>query len=344
MDDDILELKPFETPVPRPAPGLPTRGQAPLSAADELPDAAPTAWPERDCIVVLGRRQSGKTIFLASIYARLWKSLDGLTAKSLTGDVHRQLMSVHQMLREGEWPPSTLGTTQLTLEIEYHGKRRLLVALDFAGELFSKAFVEEQVDWPGVKELVKHIDRAAAVLMLVDPSVVAGGDKHAAMEDDFGLVQAAERIRNWPGGKDVPIILVLTKVDQYQQLLDQHGGTLEFVRRQFPALLRLLKEVPIIQVSAVQVEMDAQGKARPRRDSTPINIDCPVRYCLREIEKAERVTEMEQAEDQRRMLESRLLQEERQRQQRVQSKARRLVAAVLSMGMLVAAAVLYFHI
>src|SRR5690349_16992331 len=131
MEDDIIELKPMDAPKASPkGKTLITIGTGPvpldpvqLPVAVGLPSPSATARPERDCIVVLGRRQSGKTIFLATIYARLWKSLDGLTAKSLTGEVHKQLMSVHQMLKEGQWPPSTLGTSQISLEIEYHKKR-----------------------------------------------------------------------------------------------------------------------------------------------------------------------------------------------------------------------------
>jgi hypothetical protein len=265
-------------PPPPPSPPRPTKDVVrPRVEEIKIEEYAPPEGPvERDRIVVLGRRQSGKTIYLATIYARLWRSLKGMTAKALSGEVHKQLMGVHQMLREGQWPPSTLGTSQIDLELEHHGHKRLLVALDFAGELFGKAFLDEQSDWPGVKELVSHIDRAAAVILLVDPAVVAGMDQRAAMEDDFGLVQAVQRIRNWPGGDTVPIVLVLTKMDQHQQLLDHHGGGPEFIRKHFPALVRLLKQIPIMQVSAVQVETGPDGKPRPRADSTTINIDGPL--------------------------------------------------------------------
>src|SRR5205823_369243 len=178
--------------------------------------------------------QSGKTIYLASVYAQLWRSLNGLCAKALSGDVHKQLMSAHNSLRHGEWPAATLGTSRMEMELDYAGKKRLVVTLDYAGELFRKAFVDEQADFPGVKELVDHIDRAAAVVLLVDPSVVSGMDHDAAMDDDFGLVQAVQRIRNWPDGDRVPVVLVLTKMDQYQGLLDRFGSGKEFVRQHFP--------------------------------------------------------------------------------------------------------------
>ena len=336
-------------PLPREVKPVPAQIEEPAASEPEIVpeeediDADDALAPERDRIVVLGRRQSGKTIFLASIYAKLWKSLDGITAKALSGETHRQLMSVHETLREGQWPASTLGTSQLDLEIDYHGKKRLLVALDFAGELFTKAFVEEQSDWPGVKELVSHIDKAAAVLLLVDPSVVAGMDRDAALEDDFGLVQAVQRIRNWPGGEAVPIVLVLTKTDQYQQLLDRAGGALEFVRKHFPALVRLVKEIPVVQISAVQVEADKSGKQRPRRDSSMINVDSPLRFCLRELDKAEKKVEAARIEDQRRAMQSRLAREDERQHNRSRTMTWLGVGAICVAGCIILFLIFYFN-
>jgi hypothetical protein len=313
-----------------------------IATADEY--APPEGPVERDRIVVLGRRQSGKTIYLATVYARLWRAMKGTTAKALSGEVHKQLMGVHQMLREGQWPPSTLGTSQIDLELEHHGRKRLLVALDFAGELFGKAFLDEQSDWPGVKELVSHIDRAAAVILLVDPAVVAGMDRRAAMEDDFGLVQAVQRIRNWPGGDTVPIVLVLTKMDQHQHLLDRHGGGPEFIRKHFPALVRLLKQIPIMQVSAVQVETGPDGHPRPRPDSTTINIDGPLQYCLREITAAEQELEARQAEDRQRMMRTRALRDEQERRSQVERRVVRSLVSITAIGAAAIGLILYFQV
>jgi hypothetical protein len=337
------DSRPFP-PMPEPRVSSMVSPYASVNPLDDPDAATEDGPPERDRIVVLGRRQSGKTIFLASIYAKLWKSMDGMTAKALSGESHKTLMTAHQQLMEGQWPPSTLGTSQIDLEIEYHGKKRLLVALDFAGELFSKAFVDEQTDWPGVKDLINHIDRAAAVMLLVDPSVVAGRDASAAMDDDFGLVQAVQRIRNWPGGDKVPIVLVLTKADQHQGLIDRDGGPLEFVRKHFRALLRVLKEVPIMQISAVQVETDSAGKLRPRKDSAPINVHNPLRYCLREIEKAERREETEQARSQRQMMRASALAERRHREERERRNVIWTLGAICTVGTALLFLILFFNV
>jgi hypothetical protein len=331
---------PATSPAVAPYASPPTPGPAPSAHADPTADAAPASTdsstdgepPERDRIVILGRRQSGKTIYLSGLYAKLWRSLDGLTAKSLRGEVHQQLMEVHRTLLRGEWPMPTLDARHMELELEEAGRKRLMVALDYAGEIFANAFVDERMDIPEVKLLVDHIDRAAAVMMLVDPSIIAGSDHRAATEDDFGLVQAVQRIRNWPNGQDVPVVLVLTKIDQYQELLDRFGGPDGFVRHHFPALIRLLKQVPIFQVSAVQVRKRSDGKFAPKSDFAPMNVDKPLRYCLRKMLKAEIKAETEEQEAIRRTAIIRA-ERERVRKEKTQNITLiSLVALILAVG------------
>ena len=299
---------------------------------------------ERDQIVVIGRRRSGKTIFLASIYEKLWKSLDGMTAKALTGEAHRQLIEINRMLKQGQWPSSTVGATQVAMELEYHSHKRLLVALDYAGEQFSDAFVKENTQDPAVKELLRHIDGAAAVLLLIDPSVIAGGDMDASVDDDFGMVQAVQRIRNWPGGDNVPIVLVLTKMDLHQRLIDGSGGVKEFVRQHFPALVRVLKEIPIFQVSAVQVDRKPDGSLRPRHDSALINIESPLRFCLSKIDNAERAMQRQQMEEARRRQVRRVEIEEQRLERRHKVFWALVIVAMLAAGLGVIALIVVFRI
>jgi len=274
--------------------------QAPPAPVAPALDGPP---PERDRIVVIGRRAAGKTIYLARLYERLWRSTGELSLKAITGPVHLFLEQVAECLRRGDWPPATISSTHIELEVLYRGRRQVMVGLDYAGELFSRAFVHEETDSPEVRELLGHIDRAAAVIVLVDPAVIVGKELSAMVDDDFGIVKAVERIRRWPGGDEVPVVLVLTKYDQRKALLQQHGGPKKYVLAHFPALARTLQRVRFFAMSAVQAARDEQGRLRPRPDSVAVGVEEPLVYCLNQIEKS--VLQAE-ADVRRRMEEERL--------------------------------------
>ncbi|KKM44820.1 hypothetical protein LCGC14_1561500, partial [marine sediment metagenome] len=163
--------------------------------ADEtgvLTDLAAPGPGERDRIVILGRRAAGKTIYLSTLYAKLWRSLDGMTMSALSGVTHRNAMRIVAELTKGVWPPATQENARMAFDIKYHGRQRLMVSMDYSGEVFKQAFVEDGSQSREVKDLFEHLDRAAAVLLLVDPSMVYehSGDIDAAVDDDFGMVQA----------------------------------------------------------------------------------------------------------------------------------------------------------
>lgn len=253
----------------------------------------------RDRIVILGRRAAGKTVYLSTLYEKHWKSLDGLSMRALSGNVHAECIRVVEGLRQGRWPPATLAARHWDLELTHEGRRRLLVALDYAGELFRRAFVEDDTESHETAELVKHIDSAAAVIILADPSVASGSDVEAKIDDDYGVVQAIHRIRNWPGGDEVPVVLVLTKADEYGPMIKAQGGLERFVSERFPALARLLIRTPIFQVSAVQTVRDDNGPPRPLPNSIPRGIEKPLLYCLNTFREKERRIEEAMAEDER---------------------------------------------
>jgi len=264
-------------------PATPDLGALPLAeTVVPAPEYSPPS--HRDRIVILGRRASGKTVYLSVLYERFWKSLDGLTMKAVSGAVHSDLIRTVDGLRSARWPPATLETQHCDLEIEYNQRKHLLVALDYAGELFRRAFVEDVTDSPEAEELVRHLDSAAAVMLLIDPAVAVAKDVDATIDDDFGMTQAVTRIRNWPGGRDIPFALVLTKADQNRELIRRAGGLERFVARHFPALARTLGKVYIFQVSAVQVETNAAGEAVPKQGYVPSDIERPLLHCLGQID------------------------------------------------------------
>ena len=284
-------------------------------AADRAP-TGPTGT--RDRVVILGRTAAGKTIYLATLYARLWRSLDGMTMSSLSGVAHRDAMRVVSLLEKGVWPDATLGNAQMAYELEYRGRKRLVVSLEYSGEVFRRAFVEDDQAGREEEQLLNNLDNAAAVLLLIDPSVAYEYYKNtgspegesrsgvgamvderyvaidAAVDDDYGMVQAVKRVRNWPGGENVPIVLVLTKMDQNRDMVKREGGRVNFVKNHWPALARTLKKTAIFSVSAVQTEKDSNGKHIPSPSSEPVNLEKPLKLCLKVMDKLDNLQEVKE--------------------------------------------------
>lgn len=253
----------------------------------------------RDRIVILGRRRAGKTVYLARLYQQLWNSTSSLHMRALSGDTHTACMQVVDELAHGRWPASTLGAQYSDIEVTYRGEKHLLVALDYPGEVFRKAFVED-ADTEDARELLDHVDRAAAVILLMDPDVVHSSSIDEVIDDDFGMVQAIHRIREWPGGGEIPIVAVFTKCDVRKRLLRDSGGLRAFFVTHYTNLVRAMGRFKIYASAAVHAAPDSDGRTDPSLARQPIGLIEPLEYCLKEItERALRRRE-EEAERQRR--------------------------------------------
>ena len=278
-------------PVLEPLPP-PKEGEAPAEPVvepllDELAEIQPLRRVERDTIVILGRRRAGKTVYLATLYNSLWKALSGLTMKALAGPTHKMLTGVADQLHRGYWPEATLGTRQLEFELDDHGHRRVVVAFDYSGEDFRRAFVDEETESPEVQKLLSYLHRAAAVILLIDPAVAATGKHDEVVDDDFGMVQAVQRIREIHGGEDVPVVLALTKADRNREIIQSAGTKREFILRHYPALVRTLGKLTVFTISAVQETPGPDGVAHPSPDSVPINIEKPLLRCLEMMRRSD---------------------------------------------------------
>jgi len=245
----------------------------------------------RDRIVILGRQGAGKTVYLSLLYDLLWKSDGDLTMKALHGEHHREFIKTVVKLRHGKWPGPTASNRSAYIEISYKDQNRLMVAMDYSGELINKAFVSEEKS-DEVQELLEHLDRAAGVILLVDPAHVVGPKANidSTVENDFGIVQATSRLRKWAGGAKVPIVLVLTKVDETQPMLKEYGGTKAFVQKFFPKLISTVVNLKVCKISAVQTFKNRPGVIKP--SFVPSNLEVPLRYCLAQISDNEKKDEM----------------------------------------------------
>lgn len=140
--------------------------------------------------------------------------------------------------------------------------------------------------------MLDQLDHAAGVMLLVDPAHVTGSkaDIDSTVESDFGILQAVTRLRMWAGGADVPVVLVLTKVDETRKLLEDHGGTEAFCRKFFPKLIATVRNLKVCKISAVQTTNERKSEIKP--DFVPRNLEIPLRYCLDKISEVEENAEV----------------------------------------------------
>lgn len=250
----------------------------------------------RDVILLLGRRRAGKTVYLATLYSMLWRAVRGVTLRALSGQTHKMLMSVAGELKDGKWPEATLGSQEMSFELDDKGRKVLLIAIDYSGEDFTRAFVDEETDSPEVKRLLGYVDKAACVILLIDPAVALSGRTDEVVDDDFGMVQAVRRIRDRHGGEEVPVVLAFTKIDRNDKLRRRGSSAKKFVLQHYPALARTLGRIPIFRISAVQEVLDGDGSVKPSPNSTPVDVASPLLYCLNVLQDQEKVKDRETAE------------------------------------------------
>ncbi len=264
--------------------------------------------PNRDRIVILGQRNSGKTVFITRLYEQLWESKSAFHIKALAGESHLQFMEFSDMLSKGKWLGSTNEHRYSDLELTDGEFTRLLVMLDYPGEDFKKAFVENIVN-DRTEQLIEHVNKALAVIVLLSPDI---NDKSSIAEqqsDKYGMTRAIEYIRSSPGGDAIPIAIVVTKGDQYKDIIREKGGLKSFISTNYPQVLRVIGEGKPFIISAVQcIEHTANGEPIPSYKLPPINLLHPLKWCWKKISASE-ITEAQNAhrelilEQQRSMLE-----------------------------------------
>ena len=242
----------------------------------------------RDRIVVVGRSQSGKTVYIVRLYHQLWNMLnERFYIKALSGSNHKWLMERHDEMLRGNWPKSTSGQMHIDCELEYKGNSKLLTMLDFSGETFSKAFVTGESIGEPVEVLKEHVDRAKGVIILIDPiNVSSSQNSTLPIDDTYGMTRLVDRIRTWPNGKYVPIAIVFTKSDVRGEMIREFGGAENFANLRIPQLVnsanaagKYVDLVRVFECTAVHMQ-----RGMPDLSAPPQNVIEPVEWILETIE------------------------------------------------------------
>lgn len=278
----------FTIPQPRapggmgaPPPPLPPSNADAIAAHGGI---APPSQGRRDRILILGRRKAGKSVFLARLYERLWNSKDAMHMAAVDGRTHVALLTQISEMSKRRWPAATDGISEFTFDVTYRDEVFSMTAPDYPGEVFRRAFMGGNPNEAAVRELLDNIDRAAAVIVLVDPHVASEGDILTMSEQDFGLVAAIKRIRDSAGAEHVPVAITLTKCDRFREEIESAGGPGKYIRTHYMNLCRVVfrkgSQGTVFACSAVTVKRDGLGNEVPDISKPSRGLIEPLQYCL----------------------------------------------------------------
>jgi hypothetical protein len=185
-------------------------------------------------VVALGGPGSGKTTFLAQMYAELKRSggKDQPFTLTLSDEGQRtQLESWADTVREAgsEWPDSTTTTHlmryEFTCGVEEDGAQQPVLKIDY-WDYSGEALLRNTV-LPGIERLRQDLSEqvAAADALLV---IVDGQELHKAWDGDPDasrlLVGTLEKIQAYAEAADCPVQIVVTKWDELENRRHPRGG------------------------------------------------------------------------------------------------------------------------
>jgi hypothetical protein len=227
-------------------------------------------------------------VFLARLYERLWNSKEAMHMAAVDGRTHVALLSQISDMSKRRWPAATDAISEFAFDVTYRDEIFAMTAPDYPGEVFRRAFMGGDPNEPAVRELLDNIDRAAAVIVLVDPHVASEGDILTMSEQDFGLVAAIKRIRDSAGAEHVPVAITLTKCDRFREEIESAGGPGKYIRTHYMNLCRVVfrkgSRGTVFACSAVTVKRDGMGNEVPDISKPPRGLVEPLQYCLEALQ------------------------------------------------------------
>lgn len=235
---------------------------------------------KRDGIVILGRSNAGKTLYITALYVRFKgvpknpeRDAQIIPYDQATEDYCRNKL---ETLSKGAWPTANEDSQPLEFSVNYEGGHVRLTTMDPKGEAFEKAFNPVHEHDADVKRLVEHIDHAAGLMLLSDPQAVTKGRSN----DDWLFWKAVCHLCGDDATVpvDMPVALVLTKNDINAELIASAGGIDAFCAKRYP---RLSSRVPELAKFAVSVcgQTTKNGKVVPVAQTTQ-GISDPFNYVL----------------------------------------------------------------
>jgi len=268
---------------------------------------------QRDRIVVIGRVHSGKTVFFSRLYVDCWNAKSGLRMACTSGQEHRMFMEQYDVMEKGGWPAATVGSNYFTIDLTRNDVTIPMVVLDYSGETFRKAFTQD-VDNKETRELIEHVDRACSVLIILDPGVAMHGGTLDKVDDDYGIANAINYVRQSPNGSEIPIAIVMTKCDVHankiMDIIDRENikekgqeRLRKFLKKYFNSWFYGLgskKTYRIFPIAAVRTRTDQRGEQIPDLSKPAHKLMEPIIWCFDIVQKArerEQTVQFKQEQD-----------------------------------------------
>ena len=220
-------------------------------------------------IAIVGTEGSGKTVFVTVLAKFYGSAAEREIFFNPLGKTIRFVENAWNHLQAGQWPEQTISGEMFNYEWECRfgqGESFQLKLVDCAGQDLRRIFSDEVPEQ--LRPLADYVHSAQVVLFLLNLGDFVGvRDLTQVTENIYVLKNAMDTIK--ASGKETA--LILTQIDLYEHLLNQHGSWMEVVRITNP--LGLLwgahlrdGSVPLLPVSAVaDTTVSSQPDGRVRR-------------------------------------------------------------------------------
>ncbi|ASW57200.1 hypothetical protein [Plantactinospora sp. KBS50] len=262
--------------------------------------------PEKFRVVALGAQETGKTVFLASMFHTLRTELDDGSFRLRTDlPASAELSGIYERLRDpaATWPPGTLPGNSRSFEFtcvgSYEGREYPILTfeyLDYAGEILTGAQVP--ADAPNQHgrsqvDLEQRVQTAHAVFGIVDGQRVIEylrGERRGVVYIENRILPMVDMMRS----ALCPAHFILTKWDLFD---DVYSGVDENCRLQQvrddvllkqPAIRnminfrranqRIVRLLPVSAIGRHFATIDETGEMRKRADGElrPVNVEMPL--------------------------------------------------------------------
>lgn len=232
-------------------------------------------------IAIVGTEGSGKTVLLTVLAKRFGRVEDGeWFLNPLTGKTARYVEQNWEALCNGEWPPSTPAGEIVELRWRLRGRSGAAFDLhlqDLAGHDLRRLFAAEEIHRgehlpDALKAVVKKVESADIAIFLANlKDFIGEANVDQRTANGWAIKYAMDGFR----AVDQPrrYCLVLTQVDQYEELTRTHGDWRELVKKYLPYVYEAhIKRgnadiIPVAAVRGTQVVLDDNGA--PRRVPSP---------------------------------------------------------------------------